>query len=134
MDIATIANNFEDLIVSDRIRFRPVIPGELDEFTYYVVSAFLVTNKLNFLIGDKKIERATCFKIEDPYLQFLDVYPEQMKFMWCTNMHREGVMPDDALKYLIERAFPGMKIEISPDGSVQINKNITMKMSTSNRN
>jgi hypothetical protein len=34
-------------------------------------------------------------------------------------MHRKGVMPDDAIKYLIERAT-GQKVMARPDGSISI--------------
>lgn len=130
MDVGEIANKFEDLIVSNSMRFRPIIPGEFCEFTQFTVGQFLETHKFKFLIGNTKIEKASVFKIEDSYLQYLDVFPEQMKFMWCTNLHRTGIKPDEALLYLMNRTFPGMKVEIMPDGSIKINDNLRLDVPT----
>jgi hypothetical protein len=43
-------------------------------------------------------------------------------------MHRTGVHPDAAMKYLIEREFPGMKIDVLSDGSVKINDRLRLKV------
>ena len=121
MDIGEIANHFEDLVVSRRMRFKVVPAGQLDQFTQLVIEAFLTEQGLEWQLGNKMIAQAVCLKIKDPYLQYLDVYPEQQRYQWCTDEHQKGVMPHDAMKYLIERFMPGVKIKPNADGSISIN-------------
>jgi hypothetical protein len=128
MDIGEIANRFEDLITAGKIQFIPAHPQTLDVFSQYVIEAFLTEQKLKWRLGSVKIEKAVCLKIDDPFLQYLDIYPEQQRYQWCTDNHRKGVMPDKAMTYLIERFLPGTKISIKPDGTLAINDNLRFKV------
>ncbi len=126
-DVATIANHFEDFISNGRMKFKSVETDKLSPFVQLVVEGFLTEHKLEWELGNIMIGHAVCFKVNDPYLHFLDVYPIQQKYQWAGEDHKVGIMPDDAMVYMIERALPGTKIEIKADGSVLLNDNLRIK-------
>lgn len=106
MEISEIANGFQDLVEQDLIIWERGDLLDLDEWTQLVVQEFLITHKLGWKIGNKRIEDAWVFKTEDKYLQYLDVFPNEQKFMWATENHSKGVTPDEALCYLLKRDNP----------------------------
>ena len=119
-DVGAIANQFEDLIIRGQIGFHPSNVGHLDMFSQLVIQTFLTDHQIGWTLGDRYIGKAICIKVEDSYLQFLDIYPEQMKFQWCTDNHTKGVFPDEAVRYLLKKTFPNMEIEILPNGTIKV--------------
>jgi len=106
MTLETIANTYQDLVEQGLIIFEDGNLLDLDEWTQLVVQEFLITHKLGWKIGNKQIEGSWIFKTEDKYLQYLDVFPSEQKFMWATENHSKGVIPDEALYYLLKRDNP----------------------------
>lgn len=106
MEISEIANSYQDLIEQGQIIFEEGDLLDLDEWTQLVVQEFLITHKFKWLIGNKQIENSWVFKTDDQYLEYLDVFPNEQKFMWATANHSKGIMPDDALFYLLKRENP----------------------------
>jgi hypothetical protein len=108
MEISEIANAYQDLIEQNQISFEEGDLLDLDEWTQLVVQEFLITHKFKWLVGNKQIEDSWIFKTDNQYLQFLDIFPKERKFMWATDSHSKGVTPDEALFYLLKRDHPDL--------------------------
>lgn len=120
-DIGDIACKFEDLIQNSEIEFNEVpIEAVQDVFVKLVITSFLVEHKLLWKFGNKKVGNAVCVKIEDKLLQFLDIYPDTQQFQWCTDNHRIGVQPDQALVHLMKMDYPNLDIKARADGSIEV--------------
>lgn len=97
MNISEISEEFERLIQLDQIRFEEAPLESLDGWVKFCVQCMLTPYGLTWKVGTSRVGGGVCLKVDDSFLQFLDVYPETQQFMWCTDGHRSGVHPDRAL-------------------------------------
>jgi len=101
---ARISNTFEELIEKGKIKFKKVKLIDLpNEWAKTVVHSLLEQSKLKWALGNKQIDGSICIKVEDEYLQYIDIYYPSQMFMWCTKEHHEGVHPDIALSYMLNK-------------------------------
>ena len=123
MELAEIANKFQDLIEDGTMTFRTYTDEELAEinpWVLYVVKCFLTEHRFKFEVGSEIIDSSYCFRVYDEYLQYLDVFPQFQRYQWATDEHSKGVMPEEAMHHLIKREYPNMNIDALPDGSLKI--------------
>ena len=113
MQIQEAAEAFESLINSNPpMGFAQVPEPELPGYVRLLVRVMLNSHGIRFSVGDTTVGDFYCLKLDDPYLQYLDIGPSS--FMWCTEGHRDAVHPDEALVYLFKK-YNNMDIKIMPD-------------------
>jgi hypothetical protein len=123
MELAEIANKFQDLIEDGTMTFRTYTDeelGEINPWVLYVAKCFLIEHRFKFEVGSEVIDGCYCFRVEDEYLQYLDVFPQFQKYQWATDEHSKGIPPEAAMHHLIKREYPDMNINAQPDGSLKI--------------
>lgn len=102
---AKISDLFEALIAKGAMEFHKVELEDLpDAWSRNIVSSFLVSNNLEWSLGDVKLDGAVCVKVEDDFLQYIDIFPSKL-FSWATNNHHDGVHPDEALIYMLNKGW-----------------------------
>ena len=108
--------SFTQLIAANKINFRPATAEDLDPWGKAVVLMFLMQHRMNFQIGDVKVGNDYCLKVDDPYLQYLDIYPDSMEFEWFTGGHQVDLTPHEVSLYLIKKEFgmKGTRVEMAP--------------------
>jgi hypothetical protein len=101
----TISDQFEELIDKKQIQFNEV--KLTDPWVRSIVKTFLEPANISWKLGDKTIGNACCIKIDDEFLQYVDILPDTEEFVWCTDDHHRGVHPDVASAYLMTKTVPG---------------------------
>lgn len=111
----TPSNQFEQLIAEGKIEFHDATTDALTDWGYAIVGSFLTRHNIGWKLGNVKVGEAYCLKIDDPYLQYLDILEDTEQFMWCTDDHHDSVHPDDASAYLIHKSTPGVTVDCIRD-------------------
>ena len=110
-NIEEISDKFEALVTSHEMTWHAAGLEELPEgWIRAVAERFLSSENFSWLVGNIRIDGAVCIKLDNPFLQYLDIYPGSREsegltgqFMWCTNNHHNSVRPDEALVYMMKR-------------------------------
>ena len=98
---AKIGNQFEELVNDNMIVFKEASLSELpSDWARLLVNTFLERFNVKWWLGDVKVDGAICIKVDDPFLQYLDIHSSDF-FSWSTNDHHDGVHPDTAMVYLL---------------------------------
>lgn len=115
-DENTLGDQFEALIAAGQMTFRPARLEELDDWGRALVTTFLPPEAgISWKLGTPRIGNAYCLRLNDRFLHYLDVYPDTEQFQWCGAGHHEGIHPDEALAYLMARAYPDLHIQVLRD-------------------
>lgn len=101
--VGTAGNQFEELIAAGKIKFKPATPDDLEPWGKSLVLAFLARPQIQFKLGDQKVGNSYCLKLQDKFLQYLDIHPDTKQFLWCIDNHHDSIKPDHAGIYLAER-------------------------------
>lgn len=116
MGMCDDSNRYEELIATGKMSFRPLTDDDyigLGAKMLIIIDAFLVQHGIKFQVGDHRIGNSMCLKLDDDYLQYLDIY--QQGFMWSTDNHHEGVHPSVASAYLISMEAPHITVRVIRD-------------------
>jgi len=112
----SLGDQFEQLIERNQLTFRPASLSELDDWGRALVGTFLRHESgITWQLGEPTLGAAYCLQLSDDYLQYLDIYPQTRRFMWCTDDHHDSVHPDETLAYLLVRSHPGMRVQVLRD-------------------
>lgn len=114
-----IGEQFEELIAGGKIKFAPADASALTPWGRVVVNLYLGKAGIGWQLGDTKVGRSYCLKVDDHYLQYLDILEETQEFLWCTDDHHNSIHPDAASAYLIMKTLPGVRVTSRVDGDVR---------------
>jgi hypothetical protein len=105
MKVNDIADKFDHLIEDGKIEFKPSkIKNLPNEWARLIVAEMIESHGLGWKLGNVTIRGSICIKLDDEYLQYIDIFPNEI-LMWCTDNHHKGVHPDEALAYLLNKDF-----------------------------
>lgn len=104
------SDQFEKLIAEGGIKFAPAPLSDLTNWGKSLVIAFLDRAGITWELGDVRIGGAYCLKLNDPFLQYLDVLEDTGQFMWCIDDHHDSIHPDEASAYIMVKSFPDFQI------------------------
>lgn len=112
----SLGDQFEALIAAGQMTFRPARFEELDDWGRALVTTFLPPESgIAWQLGEPRIGSAYCLRLDDELLHFLDVYPDSQQFQWCGEGHHKGIHPDEALAYLMAKAYRDLHIQVLRD-------------------
>ena len=80
------------------------------EWAKYLVKAYIISNGIDWEVGDITIDNAICIKIHDEYLQYLDIFNNTRQFMFCIDNHTDSIHPDDVSIYILQK-YAGINID-----------------------
>ena len=112
-----ISDIFTELIKRKQMTFNSADLSVLPPFAAALVTTFL--SQIDWALGSKTVDGSICLKLNDPYLQYLDIHPDAELFMWITDERNQSVHPDDAGAYILSLKNPQATFRVTKhdDGS-----------------
>lgn len=111
----SISDIFEKMIDSNEMSWEKPNLNFIEPFGRMLLKVFVEQAKINWQIAKQKIGSAYVIKLDDEFLQYLDVFPDSQEYMWCIDNHHDSVHPDVASEYLIRKSFPGIETDLVID-------------------
>ena len=118
MNISEASYIFETLVVNHEMEWEPGDISKLSPFAAEIVESYL--EDIKWEIGSLQLAGHVCLKLNDPYLQYLDIGPEN--FIWFTDGHTQSIHPDEVSIYLVKKGNPGINVRVLPDRTLVLEK------------
>lgn len=95
-----VCDVFEEMILAGKVRFASLDTAQEEPFVHDLVNLMKGLG-LNCQMGDYRVGRSVVLRTDDPYIQYIDVYPETGIYLMSTKRHQESICEGDAMIYLM---------------------------------
>lgn len=117
-----VMGKFEKLVSTGKMEWQPCDTSKLDQFGQSILKFWRDAGIKEFQIGKTIIKKCYVIKIDDPFVQYIDIDPTNQFYNCCYDNHRENRHPDTVLIYLLSKQNPKAKHQcvVHEDGTSTI--------------
>lgn len=101
VDGKPVCNLFEEMIAAGKVTFSLQHDITQEENLTQQLVALMEGWGVRCEVASQKLGRSVLLKTDDPYIQYIDVYPEKEVYLMCGPKHQESIPEGDAMVYLM---------------------------------